>query len=343
MKILIISDAWHPQINGVVRTYEHIAEELVKLKHDVRVIGPEDFSWKFSMPGYSEIKLALFPYRKLSRIIKAYDPDAIHIPVEGPLGWAARKYCLKNKIKFSTSYHTHFPHYAEERVPEMFKRLKKYARKLGFLYVRAFHTPSRAIMVASPTLEKILRRWKFQNHIFRLTRGVNADVFYPGEGSLSQNLKRPVALYVGRIAVEKNLEEFLAMDWDGSKVIVGDGPSRKHLRNKFPDVLFPGQKKGKELGDYYRSSDVFVFPSRTDTFGIVILEALACGIPVAAYPVTGPKDILTEPFLGCLGNDLSDSAHKALTCGQAADRAAYVTKNYSWQVAAEQFLQAIQD
>ena len=342
MKILIISDAWHPQVNGVVRTYEHIMEELIDLGHDVKVIGPEDFSWKMSMPGYQEIKLVWFPYRRLSKMIEEYQPDAIHISVEGPLGWAARRYCLKNKVQFSTSYHTHFPHYAEERMPKNSKFLRKHARRWGRWYVRTFHMPSSAMMVASPSLERILRRWKFQNNIYRLTRGVNTDVFYPGEKTLFHDLTKPVALYVGRVAVEKNLEAFLAMDWEGSKIIVGDGPSMYYLKKKYPEAIFAGKKNPKELGEYYRSSDLFVFPSKTDTFGIVLLEALACGIPVAAYPVTGPKDIIIEDYLGSLDEDLATAAKQALNQGSSEVRSEYISENYGWRLAAEQFLKAIQ-
>ncbi|MCB9963966.1 MAG: glycosyltransferase family 1 protein [Rhodospirillales bacterium] len=342
MKILIISDAWHPQVNGVVRTYEHLVEELEAMGHTTLVIGPEDFPWRTGLPGYEEIRLVLFPYRHLKRMIDGFAPDIIHIAVEGPLGWAARRYCRVHQKEFSSAYHTHFPKYAEERIPHFLSFLRKPIRKLSRWYVRSFHKPAKVLLIASPSLEENLREWQFQNRILRLTRGINEKIFYPGEKVAFQDLKRPVALYVGRVSVEKNLEAFLKMAWDGTKVVVGNGPSKTYLQKKYPEAVFTGQKSGQALADLYRSADMFVFPSRTDTFGIVLLEALGCGLPVAAYPVIGPKDIISEDCLGCLDEDLSKAARVALERGDPAKCVAYVRKNFSWKTAAQQFLDAFE-
>ncbi|MCC7305889.1 MAG: glycosyltransferase family 1 protein [Alphaproteobacteria bacterium] len=338
MKFLIVSDAWHPQINGVVRTYEHLVADLEKQGHQVQVVGPGDFSWTLPMPGYTEIRLAFFPQRRLAKIIDRSAADYIHIATEGPLGWAARKYCLRRGRKFTTSYHTHFPDYVAQRFAWLAPFLHDTAHRLGKIFVRHFHAPSETIMVATPSLEEKLKAWDFRTPMIRLSRGVDTDVFHPGEKNLFKNLKRPVALYVGRVAIEKNIGDFLEMQWPGSKVIVGDGPSLGSLRRRYPAAVFTGRKTGGELADHYRSADVFVFPSRTDTFGIVLLEALACGLPVAAYNVTGPKDIITLPSLGILSDsDLGSAALKALNCGTAAERAAHVKAHYTWEAVARQF------
>ncbi len=341
-KLLIITDAWYPQVNGVVRTYENLIEELEKKGHRVKVIGPADFPFRIAMPGYSEIELALFPYGRLRKMIEAYAPDKIHISTEGPMGWAARKYCLKHDRSFSTSYHTQFPDYVAKRVAKVFPFLYGWAHERGKNMVRKFHSASSAMMVATDSLEQTLRGWGFENPMHRLTRGAKLDIFYPagdeGDKGEFKDLQAPVALYVGRIAVEKNIEAFLDMEWAGAKVIVGDGPAREELEARYPDAHFIGSRTGEALAACYRSADVFVFPSRTDTFGMVIVEALASGLPVAAYNVTGPKDIIVE---GCLGSlhesDLGIAAQKALNCGSAAQRAAYVKEHHSWECAAQQY------
>lgn len=340
MRILIISDAWHPQVNGVVRTYEHLMEELQKLGHDVKVIGPSEFK-TMPMPSYPEIRLALFPYGKLKHKIEEFNPDKIHISAEGPLGQAGRKYCIKHKIPFSTSYHTHFPDYVAKRVAKHLPFLYKPAHSIAKSIVRDFHSKSKAMMVATQSLEDELKGWGFKNPMHRMIRGAKLEQFYPGENTVYPNLKGPIAVYVGRVAIEKSIEDFLSMDWDGSKVIVGDGPARAELERKYPDAVFVGKKVGEDLAAHYRSADVFVFPSRTDTFGIVLIEALASGIPVAGYPVTGPVDILTEPFLGVMDEDLSTASKKALSCGTKEQRSDFVKENYTWEVAAQQFLNAV--
>ncbi len=342
MKVLIVSDAWHPQVNGVVRTYENLTEQLVKMGHETKVIGPSDFPYTMPMPAYPEIKLAINPYRRLKKMITAYGPDRMHVATEGPLGWAARKFCARNKIPFSTSYHTHFPDYVAKRLakhtPFMYDTIHSIAKRI----VKKFHAPSSAMFVATQSLEDELKSWDFRTPMFRMSRGVSLDLFHPGKKTEFKDMKEPVAIYVGRVAIEKNLEEFLGMEWDGSKVIIGEGPSMAYLQKKYPDAHFIGKKVGEELAAHYRSADLFAFPSRTDTFGIVLIEALASGLPVAAYNVTGPKDIITEDFLGALDEDnLSIAAQKAMKVKAAKKRADHVKKTYTWENAAEQFLGAI--
>jgi glycosyltransferase involved in cell wall biosynthesis len=344
MKILIVSDAWHPQLNGVVRTYEYLGEELVKDGHEVKVIGPADFPVKIPMPGYAEIELVIKPYARLAKMIDAWNPQHIHIATEGPLGIAARKYCLRRKFPFTTSYHTQFPDYMAKRIAHYIPFLYKPTHRLARDWVRSFHAPASAVLIATQSLEDQLKAWNFTAPMLRFSRGVNLDLFYPGERTMFKDLKQPIALYVGRIAIEKNLEDFLNMDWQGSKVLVGDGPSLSYLKEKYPDAQFVGKKTGKDLAEAYRSADVFVFPSRTDTFGIVLVEALASGLPVAAYNVTGPKDIITQPMLGNLhDNDLAAAADQALKTGTAQERSSYVKQNYTWKYAAEQFVDAIEN
>lgn len=340
MKILIISDAWLPQVNGVVRTYEYLNKELEEAGHEVDVIGPTQFSKRFPMPGYKEIELVPFPYKRMSLMMKEQDPDIIHIATEGPLGWAARKYCLKNSIKFTTAYHSQFPDYVAQRLCLFLPFLYKQVHKMGVHIMKKFHAPATSLLVTTQSMTDQLQEWGFQSPIHRFTRGIDTSLFFPGDKTLFENLKPPIALYVGRLAIEKSVENFLDMDWPGSKVVVGHGPDEKMLRHKYPDVHFMGKKTGKELADHYRSADVFVFPSRTDTFGIVLIEALACGLPVAAHDVIGPRDVIAYDNLGFLDEDLSQAAQKAITSGTAKERSNYVTEHYTWEKAMEQFLSA---
>ncbi len=342
MKVLIVSDAWHPQINGVVRTYEYLSRELEKLGIDVQVIGPAHFPATLPMIFYPEIRLAVRPYHRLKRLIDEYAPDKIHIATEGPLGWAARKYCLRHDRAFTTSYHTQFPDYIARRFAWLIPPLYKAAHQGAIRLVRNFHNASSAVMVSTPSVENQLRAWGFTAPMKRLSRGVDTSLFNPGPKTLFENLKRPVALYVGRIAIEKNLEDFLEMPWPGSKVIVGDGPVRARLSKKYKDTLFAGTKQGRELAAHFRSADVFVFPSKTDTFGIVLIESMACGLPVAGYNVTGPKDIITEPHLGALDDhSLEKAALLALSRSDPQGCIEHVRQNYTWEQAARQFLGAI--
>ncbi len=344
MKILIISDAWKPQVNGVVRTYEHIGEELEKAGHEFRVIGPADFPWRLPMPGYSEIELTLSPYGRLKKIANDYNADAIHIATEGPLGQAGRKYCINQNYVFTTSYHTHFPDYAAKRVAKFLPFLARPVRNFLIGQLRDFHNSAAGIMTATQSLENELKDWGFDKPMHRLTRGAKLDIFCPGETELFQDLPRPVALLVGRVAIEKNLEAFLDMAWDGTKIVVGDGPDLAELKARYPDAHFVGKKEGKELGAHYRSADVFVFPSKTDTFGMVLIEALATGLPIAAYNVTGPRDIITAPYLGVLSDeDLGLAARQALSlAAQREERCRHVQEHYTWPVVAQQFLEILQ-
>lgn len=337
---MVISDAWLPQVNGVVRTYEHLGEELRKLGHDFHVIGPADFPRRMKMPGYAEIELALFPYSRLKNMIAAYAPTTIHVATEGPLGWAARHYCRKHGIRFTTAYHTQFPDYIAKRLSKYLPFLYAPVKNAATAWLRLFHAPAAGIVTTTPSLNAELKKKGYATPLHAMKRGAALDIFQPGEATLFHDMKQPIALYVGRVAIEKNLEDFLAMRWSGTKIIVGEGPSLGALKKKYPDVLFAGKKTGAELAAHYRSAHVFVFPSRTDTFGIVLVEALACGLPVAAYNVTGPRDIVTDDFLGTLHHDdLSDAAHRALALKEHAPaRAVHAREHYAWSAIARQFL-----
>lgn len=342
MKILIISDAWQPQINGVVRTYENLTIELTRMGHEIKVVGPTDFPRHYDCPGYDEIQLTPFPSKTLKALIKDFSPDSIHIAVEGPLGWAARKICLAENRPFTTCYHTHFPDYLAVRLKPPFKGLTDPLSKLSFKVLSAFHNAAYNTFVVSDTLSTQLKGNGFTGQFKIMTRGINHEIFHGGEKNLFADLPRPIALYVGRIAPEKNIEAFLAAKWEGSKVVVGDGPARAALQQKYPDAHFLGSKKGVELGDCYRSADLFVFPSKTDTFGMVNIEAMACGLPIAAYPVLGPIDIVTKPELGHLNNNLELAMKNAISGGGTAEfRQTHAKNTYSWEKAATEFLSGI--
>ncbi len=339
MRILIVSDAWKPQVNGVVRTYEDLNQYLENAGHVVRVIGPVDFPRRHALPGYAEIELVLNPARHLRQMIDAFAPDSIHIATEGPLGWAARRLCLKRGWPFTTAFHTHFPDYAALRAAKYLPCLYKPMRAAGIAMIRHFHRPSAAVMTTTPSVEAELRRWKVRAPLHRLTRGVNTDIFHPGPKTLFADLPRPVALFAGRVAIEKNIRAFLDMEWAGSKVVVGGGPNLAEFTAAYPDVHFVGMRQIHELADHYRAADVFVFPSRTETFGMVLIEAMACGLPIAGYPATGPVDVVTEPLLGCINDNLEIAARTALNApGTAELRFAHLQKNYTWPVAMAQFL-----
>jgi glycosyltransferase involved in cell wall biosynthesis len=343
-KILIVTDAWKPQVNGVVRTYEHLAEELRALGCELRIIGPADFPHRMPLPGYSEIELALFPYRRLSRLIDAELPATLHIGTEGPLGWAAHRYAVRKGLSFTTAYHTQFPDYVARRFSKHLPILYKPVRGISDFVLRRFHKPSSGIVTTTISINEDLRRRGYQTPLYQLPRGVPTDLFSPGDSPLFRSIRRPLALYVGRVAIEKNIAAFLSMAWAGSKVVVGDGPSLNALKKKFPDVIFTGRKTGAELADHYRAADVFVFPSRTDTFGIVLIEALASGLPVAAYNVFGPRDIITQSFLGVLGDDLAQAARQALALqNDSKRRHEWVQEHYSWPAIAQRFLEILSE
>lgn len=325
VKILIVSDAWYPQINGVVRTLDTVRGELVKLGHEVVVVGPDRFR-TVPMPTYPEIRLAMAFGGAIGRIIERAAPDAIHIATEGPLGLAARACCRRHGMPFTTAYHTRFPEYLADRAPVPLA--------WTYAYFRWFHRPSSAVMVATPSIEAALTDRGFRN-IRRWSRGVDTDLFRPRDKDFLTD-PRPIALCVGRVAVEKNLEAFLGLDFEGTKIVVGDGPQLADLRRRYPAVRFVGPKTGEELARYYAAADVFVFPSRTDTFGLVLLEALASGVPVAGYPVPGPLDIIGDGDAGALDEDLGAAVRKALSI--PADRCRRHALAYSWRASAEQFL-----
>jgi glycosyltransferase involved in cell wall biosynthesis len=325
MRILIVTDAWHPQINGVVRTLTTLKQHLDAAGHEAITITPDQFR-TLPCPSYPEIRLALMPSRRMARIIEGFRPCVVHIATEGPLGFAARRYCVRRKVPFTTAFHTKFPEYVNARahVPV----------KWTYKIMRRFHAPAQSVMVATQTVENELHQHGFAN-IKRWSRGVDTNLFRPRDKSFL-DLPRPISLYVGRVAVEKNIEAFLALKQPGSKVVVGDGPQLQQLSRKYPDVIFAGVKEGEDLAKYYAASDVFVFPSLTDTFGLVLLEALACGVPVAAYPVAGPLDVIGDAPVGCLHEDLATAVQRALSASPEACRAH--AESYSWEASTQQFL-----
>ncbi|MES2728967.1 MAG: glycosyltransferase family 1 protein [Pseudomonadota bacterium] len=342
LKILILSDAWQPQVNGVVRTYEHLGAALRAMGHEVRVVGPLDFPMRFCLPFYREIHLAIWPGLSLPRLMDSYRPDIVHIATEGPIGVAGRNWCLRRKQPFTTCYHTHFPDYVAKRVAFSGRRMTNWIRARAWDYLRWFHHPAKSTYVATASLEDALKDNGLSGPFRRLSRGVQTDLFHSVprvQAQLPSGLVHPIALYVGRIAIEKNVTDFLDMDWPGSKVLAGTGPLFKTLRADYPAAHFVGVKSGHDLADLYRAADVFVFPSRTDTFGMVLIEAMACGLPIAAYNVPGPKDIVTAPALGCLDNNLAAAAHCAMAHSDRTARAAYAARTYNWNEVAREFLE----
>lgn len=329
MKILIVSDAWLPQINGVVRTLQRTAMELRQRGHEVDVIGPDRFR-TIPCPTYPEIRLAINALWKLPAMIRAAGPDAVHIATEGPLGQICRRFCVKHSIPFTTSYHTQFPEYVHARC-----RLP-----VGFSYrfLRRFHGAAEKVMVATPSMQKSLEARGF-THIARWSRGVDTEIFKPAATEADREflgLARPLHLYVGRVAVEKNIRQFLQLDLPGSKLVVGDGPQLVALKSEFPAATFVGAKTGDDLVRHYQAADVFVFPSRTDTFGLVLLEAMACGVPVAAFPVPGPIDVVDDGEVGALDENLAVAIQKAASMSRQACRE--YALSYSWDRAVDQFL-----
>lgn len=325
MRILIVSDAWSPQINGVVVTLTNTIAELEKAGHVARVLSPQGFR-TVPCPTYPEIRLALWPGRGVAREIEQFGPDAIHIATEGPLGITARRYCVARGRPFTTAYHTQFPEYvhARSRLP------------LGITYawLRRFHGPAKAVLVGTPDIHRRLAERGFAN-LALWSRGVDTELFAPGgRGGVPD--ERPIFLFVGRVAIEKNIEAFLKLDLPGTKWVVGDGPARIGLQRRFPDAKFHGMRTGEELAWFYRNADVLVFPSRTDTFGLVLIEAMAAGTPVAAFPVSGPIDVVKDPRVGALSEDLRSAALAALEFDRDAVRR--YALGFSWAAATRQFL-----
>lgn len=326
MRIALVSDAWLPQVNGVVRTLTTVAREAAAMGHEVRTITPDRFH-TVPCPTYPEIRLALLPGRAVSRLIEEFEPDAVHIATEGPLGMAARRHCLRHGLSFTTSFHTRFPEYLTARfgVPT----------RLTYAWLRHFHAPARGVMVAAQSVRRELAVRGFRN-IRPWSRGVDAGLFDPALRSDFPGIPRPIFLMVSRVAIEKNIAAFLELDLPGSKMLVGDGPQLAEMKRRFPNVHFMGHHEGRELARHYASADVFVFPSLTDTFGLVLLEALASGVPVAAYPVTGPMDVLADAPVGHLDTDLGRAALACLNIQREACRIHAL--KFSWRATAEQFL-----
>lgn len=343
MRIALCTDAWHPQVNGVVRTLATTVEHLTARGHEVELITPQQFlTW--GLPGYSEIRLALAPRFGTRRTLHDFAPDIVHIATEGPIGWSARGWCRRHGVPFTSAFHTRFPEYAAMRTglsPETF-----------WPVMRRFHAASRAVLVSTPTMVRELAEQGItQTRLW--SRGIDAALFHPGHAPLPElaQLPGPILLYVGRVAVEKNLDAFLEADVRGTKVVVGDGPDLVALKARYPQAVFTGALSGERLAQAYCAAECFVFPSRTDTFGLVMIEAMACGLPVAAYPVPGPLDVvgrsgcgaeadLAQP-VGVLDDDLAAAIKGALACSPRA--AAAYGASYSWEAATDQFLSALTD
>jgi glycosyltransferase involved in cell wall biosynthesis len=327
MRILVATDAWHPQVNGVVRTLTNMAEAARAFGVEISFLTPQSFR-TVAMPSYPDLRLALPGPARIARLIAAARPDSIHIATEGPIGLLVRRYCRQHKLPFTTSFHTRFPEYISARLP--------IPEPWIWAALRAFHGPSQAVMAATPALAGELRARGFRNVVL-WPRGVDASQFHPRAADLG--LLRPVFLCVGRVAVEKNLEAFLDLDLPGTKVIVGDGPARVALTRKYPQAVFLGARQGEELAQAYAAADVFVFPSKTDTFGLVLLEALASGLPVAAFPVTGPRDVIGNEPVGALNDDLRIACLTAVTISPQACLA--FAARHTWEASARAFVENI--
>jgi len=325
MKIMIVTDAWEPQVNGVVRTLKQTRAELEKMGHTVDLLSPLEFR-TLPCPTYPEIRLSLFPGGKISRRLKLFQPDAIHIATEGPLGLAARKYCKRHKLPFTTAYHSRFPEYVQLRfgIP----------LSISYAWFRNFHNAADAVMAPTRVVISDLEARGITN-VALWSRGVDLETFKPADRNRLQT-RKPIFVYVGRVAVEKNIEAFLELDLPGSKWVCGDGPAAAVLKTKYPEVNWLGVLNQQELARVYSAADVFVFPSKTDTFGLVLLEAMACGCPVAAYPVTGPIDVIGMDGPGALRDDLKEACLAALEINRAEVRR--FAERYSWAAASRQFL-----
>jgi glycosyltransferase involved in cell wall biosynthesis len=328
-RIMLVTDAWAPQVNGVVRTLERLVQELRAIGCEVEVVSPADGYRTIPLVTYSEIRLALGAREDIEARFMRFAPDAVHLATEGPLGWEARAVCLKHGFPFSTCYHTQWPEYVTARFPFV-------PLAAGYGFVRSFHSRSGRVMVSLDSMRQRLERRGFRNlAIWR--RAVDTELFQPRDRSRNddvyEGLPRPIFVNVGRVAVEKNLEAFLALDLPGTKVIVGDGPDREALQAKYPDVVFTGYKTGEDLARHYADADVFVFPSLTETWGGVMFEALASGVPVAGFDVPGPKDL--DPSVAAVDDDLKAACLKALTLERGLARA--FAERVSWRACAEDF------
>lgn len=325
LRIALITDAWHPQINGIVTTLSYTCQALEGLGHTVQLFHPGMFR-TYPCPGYPDVGLAFLCGPKLRPLLKKFKPDAIHIATEGSVGYATRRYCRHKGFAYTTAFHSRFPEYLNLRVG--------FPMIVSKTYIRWFHRNSHSVMVSTESLRKELIGKGFHN-LQRWPRGVDTAVFRPANKDFLQD-ERPIFLYTGRVAVEKNVGAFLRLDLPGTKVVVGDGPQRKFLQKQYPQARFTGYKKASELARYIAAADVFVFPSRTDTYGLVLLEALACGVPVAAYPVPGPIDVIQDRRIGILDENLGRAATDCLSL-DSEDCRRYALE-YSWENSARQFV-----
>jgi glycosyltransferase involved in cell wall biosynthesis len=333
MKILVVTDAWHPQVNGVVRTLGHVAREAGALGVDIEFLTPAEFR-TLPLPSYPEVRLAFPPRGAIERRLDVAKPDAVHIATEGPLGHAIRGICMRRRTPFTTSFHTRFPDYIASRLRPLPER---WTSNTAWAWLKRFHAPGAAILAATPTLQRELQSRGF--HDVKLwPRGVDADLFRPRAGG-ALDLPRPIFLTVGRLAVEKNVEAFLGLDLPGTKLVVGDGPARAQLEKDYLKAVFLGAKQGEALAAIYAAADVFVFPSLTDTFGLVLLEALASGVPVAAFPAPAPRDVIGEAPVGALDDDLARACLAALDCSREDCRE--FALSMSWESSARVFLEHV--
>jgi glycosyltransferase involved in cell wall biosynthesis len=329
MRILVATDAWHPQVNGVVRTLTMMAQAADGLGVEVDFLTPESFR-TFALPSYRDLRVALPRPARIAELVAASRPDSLHIATEGPIGVMVRRYCRKHGLPFTTSFHTRFPDYVSARVPV--------PQSWTWATLRWFHGASQAVMAATPALAGELRERGFRNVVL-WPRGVDTKLFHPRKVDLCR--VRPVFLCVGRVAVEKNLEAFLALDLPGTKVVVGDGPARPALEQKYPQAVFLGALQGERLAEAYASADVFVFPSRTDTFGLVLLEALASGLPIAAFPVSGPRDVIGRAPVGVLAENLREACLAALEIPRAA--CVEFAAKHTWEASTRAFIENMAD
>lgn len=333
MKILIATDAWDPQTNGVVTTLKATIETLQKQGHEIRVISPQGL-WSIPAPSYPEIRLALFPGFHIARTVKAFRPHAIHIATEGPIGVTMRRYCRRHRLPFTTSYHTRYPEYLSARWPIPIG--------VSYAWLRGFHGAAARTFVSSNSLRSQLSSKGFL-HLHQWRRGVKLELFRPLPDRVPAelaNVPRPIMAYMGRVAVEKNIDAFLRLDVPGTKLVIGNGPAQAQLSARYPEAKFVGFRYGDELAAMLSAADVFVFPSLTDTFGLAMIEALACGVPVAAFPVPGPIDVIEPGVTGVLSDNLAEAIAGALLLDRkvCAERA----KAFTWEAATEQFLDGLE-